>query len=208
MDIPVNGEAHCKDGRSGTVKAVIINPINRKLTYVVIQYKGVEYLVPRKMVTATTPDLIVLDCLREKLRKQELFVKRQFLNVDTLELPIEGDYYLEPFVDIDQNDISYSSTLVFDQENVPYGELVMKRGSDVMAADGKIGSIDEFVVNRESGSITHIVLRDGHLWGKRDITVPLTEVAKIEGGTVTLKMNKKSVESLPKVRVERWWDQG
>jgi len=43
----------------------------------------------------------------------------------------------------------------------------VRRGTRVEATDGHVGHVDEFVVNPENGHITHSVMREGHLWGKK-----------------------------------------
>ena len=57
---------------------------------------------------------------------------------------------------------------------IPPGELAVRRGTRVEATDGYVGKVDEFVVNPDNGHITHLVMREGHLWGKKDVTIPLS----------------------------------
>lgn len=205
IDIPVDAEVHCKDGRSGSTKAVIVNPLTRKLSHVVVDYEGREYLVPLEEMAATTPDLIVLDCRRDELEEKERFDKRAFLSLDFPERLYEGDYYVEPLV-YGEEDFPQSMTVVVKEENIPPGGLSIRRGNEVYAADELTGTVDELVVDRKSGEISHIILREGHLWGKRDITIPVNEILKIEYDQIFLKLNKKAVSALPSVSVERWWD--
>ena len=57
-------------------------------------------------------------------------------------------------------------------DRVPKGEVEVRRASPVTSADGHhLGHVDGFVVDGEQ--ITHIVLEHGHLWGRRDLTVPI-----------------------------------
>ena len=46
----------------------------------------------------------------------------------------------------------------------------------------------------------HLVLREGHLWGKKDVTIPLDQIDRIEEDVVHLKLDKAAVEHLPSVR--------
>ena len=206
MDIPVDAEAHCTDGRSGKTAAVIVNPLTKKLTYVVIHYEGKKYLVPRESVSATTPDLIVLTCTRKELKEAAPFSRKEFLNVALPDLSFDGDYFVEPFVGISEDDIDWEDSLLVEEELIPKGQLAIRRGNEVCASDGPVGVIDEFVVNRQSGEITHLVLREGHLWGKRDITIPIGDIEKIDENIAYLKQTKEYVASQPAIRVDRWWD--
>jgi len=73
----------------------------------------------------------------------------------------------------------------------------------VEASDGRIGRVDEFLVDPVTGQISHLILREGHLWGKRDITIPVSEIERIEDDSVHLKLDKQSIEALPAVPVRR-----
>jgi hypothetical protein len=73
----------------------------------------------------------------------------------------------------------------------------------VTAADDHfLGEVDGFVV--DGGHITHFVLERGHLWGKREITIPIGAVAKVENDAVSLSLSKAQVDDLPAVHVHRW----
>jgi hypothetical protein len=51
---------------------------------------------------------------------------------------------------------------------------------------------------RVSGSIrvTHVLLQEGHLWGRRDVAIPASVVTKVENG-IWLNLTKEQVEDLP-----------
>jgi hypothetical protein len=65
--------------------------------------------------------------------------------------------------------------------------------------------VDEFVVEPASGNISHLVMRDGHLWEQQEVTIPVSAIERIEADTVLLKLDKHAVEALPTVPVKRWW---
>jgi PRC-barrel domain len=76
----------------------------------------------------------------------------------------------------------------------------MRRGSAVEAADGTfLGHVDGFLVDDE-GRITHLVLERGHLWRRRDITIPVTAVAQLHTDKVRLSLSPDDVAALPAVR--------
>jgi hypothetical protein len=86
---------------------------------------------------------------------------------------------------------------------VPKGEAEIRRASAVVSADDHhLGTVEALVVDGEE--ITHFVLERGHLWGRRDVTIPVGAVAKVESDTVTLRISKDDVGDLPTVRVHRW----
>jgi hypothetical protein len=57
--------------------------------------------------------------------------------------------------------------------------------------------IQGFLVNPRDGRITHLVLREGHLWGKKDISIKLDHVAEFGDNLVTLNLAKAEIEKMP-----------
>jgi sporulation protein YlmC with PRC-barrel domain len=77
------------------------------------------------------------------------------------------------------------------------------RGARIHATDGAIGRVDEFLVNPANNRISHLVLREGHLWGQKDVTIPVAEIDHIDEDAVCLKLNKQQVGALPAIPVRR-----
>lgn len=92
-----------------------------------------------------------------------------------------------------------------EHQQIPPGELVVRRGTRVEATDGYVGHVDEFVVNSGNGDIAHLVMREGHLWGKKDVIIPLSAMGDALGDTMFLKLDKHQIESLPTFPVHRRW---
>ena len=98
---------------------------------------------------------------------------------------------------------SYSADAGIIYDRVPKGEVEIRRSSAVTSADGHhLGHVDGFLVDGEQ--ITHLVLEHGHLWGRRDVTVPIGAVTKVETDAVTLSLSKDEVGALKGVSVRRW----
>jgi len=85
---------------------------------------------------------------------------------------------------------------------MPAGGVAVHKGAKVFAKDEHVGKVDEFLVEGKSGRITHLVLVEGHLWGKKDIAVPVNQIAHYKDGDVYLKIDKTQVESLPEFDVK------
>jgi uncharacterized membrane protein len=73
----------------------------------------------------------------------------------------------------------------------------------VEAKDGHLGTVVELVVDETSNNITHFVLQEGHLWGKKVVTLPLSAVDRVEGDTVYLKLDKQAIAQLPTIPLKR-----
>jgi hypothetical protein len=98
---------------------------------------------------------------------------------------------------------SYNTNVGMTYDRVPKGEVEIRRSSAVTSADGHgLGEVDGFLVDGE-GQITHFILERGHLWGRREVTIPIGAVATVETDAVTLSLSKDEVGALPSVRVHR-----
>ncbi|MEW5961654.1 MAG: hypothetical protein AB1801_28385, partial [Chloroflexota bacterium] len=71
---------------------------------------------------------------------------------------------------------------------IPPGELAVRRGARVRATDGWAGRVDKFLVGPVSGNITHLVLQEGHAWGKKVVCIPVAQIERIEERTVHLTL--------------------
>jgi sporulation protein YlmC with PRC-barrel domain len=88
-------------------------------------------------------------------------------------------------------------------EAVPPGEVAIHYGTPVKAGSHKVGRVDELVIDPDSGEVTHLLMREGHLWGKKDVAVPLSAVGSVDVDAVVLKIDKEAIEALPAVPRKR-----
>ena len=200
MDIPLSAKVECVDGLCGESITIVVNPLTQKVTHIVVKTvpNDVERLVPVDQIRDTTPTLIQLHCTKGVLAEMEPFVEGHFVKADK---PIPPQYggphaYATPYA------VPTAPTYVpVEAERVPPGELAVHRGTEVQATDGKVGEVGELLVDPDTEHVTHLVLREGHLWGKREMMVPLSAIDRIEDDTVYLKLDKQAVDSLPVIPV-------
>ncbi|HSR35102.1 MAG TPA: hypothetical protein VLY63_31420 [Anaerolineae bacterium] len=198
MEIPIRAKVQCTDGIAGEATRVIVHPETKRITRMVVKEvraPHVERLVPFKFVEDATGGRISLRCSVQELSRMQPFIRTEFVE--------KGDaYYGGTRPDARQ---VYAAPQIrkVKRENVAPGELAMVAGTRVRAADGNAGRLDEFVVEPESGSITHLMLREGHVWAPKEVTVPISEVDRIAEKTVYLRMNRASVEALPAMPVRK-----
>jgi sporulation protein YlmC with PRC-barrel domain len=202
MDIPLNAQVRCVDGECGRSTYVIINPVSRQVTHLVVRERGLathERLVPIEWVTEATPELVRLRCTSEELNNLEPFVETRYLREPIPDYErVAGTYYVHPY-----RVPEVVSTVAVRERHIPRGELAVHRGARVEAIDGHVGQVDEFLVDPQDSHITHLILREGHLWGQQDVTIPVSEIDRVEEDTVYLKLDKQSIESLPSIPVRR-----
>jgi uncharacterized membrane protein len=205
IHIPMEAKVHCIDGPCGTSIAVIVHPILRQVTHLVIQdqatLRSTQRLVPIDQVAETTPDLIRLRCTKEQFDGLESFLETHYVQSEQSPLPAAGmvyPAYLPPLATVD--DTAYFEVV---DERVPLGERAIHRGISVEAADGPVGEVGELVVDPKTDEITHFVLQEGHAWGKRDIVLPLSAINSLGEDTVYLKLDKAAIQQLPAIPLKR-----
>ena len=196
-DIPLNANVTCADGEAGKSTAVIIDPLSQSITHVVIDYNYMEHIVSLDHIVEADHDSIKLDCTKAELSQMPPFKETQYVggeeHPDYMEAAWEAPYVT-----------SYpKETQLVAVEIVPAGELPIHRGDPVRATDGQVGHVGEFIVDSDSGHISHMVLQKGHLWGKREVTLELSLIDKVEDGVVYLNVDMKAVEQLPALKVKR-----
>jgi len=216
MRLDLGKPVHCSDGEFGELADVVIDPTKKRVTHLVVKPHDpddVTRLVPIELVTSVdeTEPGIVLRCTVDEVRKLDHVQEYAYLRLGEFpvadpewDVGIQGvlamPYYESSLGDVAELDVS---GVMYDR--IPKGEVEIRRGSDVNASDGHhLGEVDGFLVDDEA-MITHFVLERGHLWGKREVTIPIGAVAKVETDAVTLSLSKDEVEKLPSARVQRWF---
>jgi len=210
MEIPVNARVECTDGVYGHSESVLVNPVLDKVTHLIVREasSNTEHIVPIDFVAETIDDTIRLRCSKAELKKMDPFIKTEFIEQKVpdrnFNYPGElfggGAYYYLPYVASDE-----TVQVPVEHKQIPAGELTAQRGTYVEATDGYVGHVDEFVVNPENGHITHLVMREGHLWGKKDVIIPISALGDTREDTVFLKLDKHQIESLPTFQLYRHW---
>jgi sporulation protein YlmC with PRC-barrel domain len=197
-DIPLDAKVFCSDGEAGKTTAVIIDPIKQKITHVVVNHNYEDLIVPLEKIIKNTPDSITLSCTTTELSQMPSFTEVHYLDGGGYYPDYADAVWASPYV------TAYpAEDMPIIEEMLPAGELAIHRGDPVLATDGQVGHVEEFIVDAESGHITHLVLRSGHFWGKHDVTISLKNVEKVEEGLVYLNVNKNTVEKFPSVKVKR-----
>jgi sporulation protein YlmC with PRC-barrel domain len=221
--LELGSPVRCTDGPFGEVADVVIDPTKRRLTHLVVEPHNLDHgssrLVPIELVSAEEgpPPAVSLRCTLEEAGLLEPV--REFAYLRVGEAPIEDPGWdvgiesvlAEPYFDygygygtgsIDPVDPEPHVSTAYDR--IPKGEVELRRASEVTSGDGHhLGRVDGFLVDSDD-AITHFVLERGHLWGKREVTIPMGAVARVDTDAVTLTLTKDEVGELPSVPVHRW----
>jgi sporulation protein YlmC with PRC-barrel domain len=192
MDMPLNVEVYCVDGLCGQSKELVLDRQSEEVTHLVVIEKHwpyTEIMVPVDLVAETTPHLIRLRCGRDRLAQLPSFASAEFVRVSNP--PHDPHPYLMPA------DIPEASGMMVRHESISSERIAVRQRARVEATDGHVGRIDEFIMDPVSKHATHIVIREGHLWGERDVAVPFSEIDHLEEATIYLKLDRGQVEALP-----------
>jgi sporulation protein YlmC with PRC-barrel domain len=201
-DIPINAKVECTDGALGKTINVIINPVTKKVTHIVVKDKelpdNATRIVPFSKVASATHAQISLNCSKAEVAGMPPFIESRVIQESVSgQAYSSGEAYVSQYV---YNNTAYD---VLPEEQVPAGELAICSGMHVAASDGRVGRLDELVLDPKSGDITHLLMRKGHLWGKKDVGVPASAIDYIDADTVHLNVDKAAVEAMPSVSVNR-----
>lgn len=92
----------------------------------------------------------------------------------------------------------------YERELVPEGEYPIRQGIGVEATNGTVGRIHNLLYDEESGQLTHLVLREGHPWGKKDVLMPVSLVDNVGRDKVYLAIDKETVAATLLAVPTRW----
>jgi sporulation protein YlmC with PRC-barrel domain len=213
MRLELGNRVDCIDGPLGSLRDVVIDPTRRRVTHLVVEpdrEDEVARLVPIELAQPgdETNRAIGLRLTAEDARRLAPVHDIAYLSVgdvlvddpdwdvgiqEVLALPYYTAYDLEP--------IPLEFLALYDR--VPKNEVELRRASSVRSADGhELGEVDGFVVDGDD-QITHLVLERGHLWGRREVAIPIGAVSGVQTDAVTVGLTKDEVGALPGLRVHR-----
>jgi sporulation protein YlmC with PRC-barrel domain len=203
--------ASASDGAVGRLIRVIVDPTVEEVTHLVIEPEhrpDLGRLVPL--------DLVDFHGAAGEIRLR--CSKAEFGNLDPAEdtqiIPASDGYggygvgqisYM-PYYGLEGSGMAVPGTggagaiqpQVVATDSVPLGEVEIRRGESVQATDGDIGRVQGLVIDLGSRHVTHLLLQEGHLWGKKEVAIPISAVASTRDG-IQLTITKRQVGDLPPV---------
>jgi sporulation protein YlmC with PRC-barrel domain len=216
MRLEIGTLVRCADGVYGELADIVIDPLEKRVTHLVVkpgQGEGARLVAIQLAKTRDdTQREIELTCTLDEAQEFESVHESAYLRLgenpaadpdwdvgveDVLAMP----YY--PDLGVEAATPGEFDAYVVMYDRVPKGEVEVRRASAVISADGhSLGEVDGFVVDADE-HITHFVLERGHLWGRKEVTIPIGAVARVESDAVHVALSKDEVGALPAVRVGR-----
>jgi sporulation protein YlmC with PRC-barrel domain len=218
----IGADARCSDGRCGKVSRVVVDPVALVITHLVVEpkhRKGLGRLIPLGLLEEAGSGRIQIRCTLAEFGNLESAEETEFLPSGTgyegygadqvlswpyyrLGLTGYGGFTLGDARDgIGRPDMRSSSQLV-SHDTIPSGEVAVRRGEHVHATDGEIGKVQGLVIDPRNHHVTHVLLQEKHLLGRKEVAIPITAVLRVDDG-IRLNLTKEEVQDLPPVDVDR-----
>ena len=207
----IGSDVSCSDGPCGSVIRVVVDPVARSVTHLVVEPReraGLGRLVPLELVDTTGTE-IRLRCTLDEFEKLESAEDTQFVpgtygyGAFGPEQVVSWPYYGLGGMDTVTADAlagGISQTVTYDM--VPLGEVEVRRDDPVHATDGNIGRVQGLVIDPRSHHVTHVLLQEGHLWGRKEVAIPISAVSSVEEEGIKLSITKRDVQDLPAVDID------
>ena len=206
----MGARASCSDGFCGEVRRTILDPVALTVTHLVIEPKHrgeLGRLVPVEIADATAGEVR----LRCTLAEFDRFDPAE--EVDVVEGADYGGGYgsaasVQGYGNVGGMGVGGSAsgmgigmgvghrTPLVVSHAVPLGEAEVSRHEHVHALDGEIGKVEGFVVDPADHRVTHVLLREGHMWGRKEVAIPVSSVVAVDEG-IRLNITKEQVGNLP-----------
>ena len=191
----IEAEVSCTDGFCGTLSRVVVDRRARTVTHLVVHDRQLQgRLVPL--------DLVDVDAATGKIRLR--CPTAEFQRLDAADMSVSPhDNDADPGNSYDQLQFrSMGSRFLEDVRSVTYdilpaGEVAVRGGQHVHATDGDIGQIQGLVIDSGSRQLTHVLLQEGHLFGRKVVAIPIGAVTEINENGIQLNITKQQVKELP-----------
>ena len=211
IEFVIGTDVDCSGANCGQVAFIVVDPLARKLTHLIVDPDSAgrpPRVVPVELVKRTR-DGVELLCTPEDFEALEPAVETHFLRDIPGDWGPRSDQVLGwPFFALAPGSSGTAAAeppLVSDlqpQVQVPPGEVLVRRGQQVHTGDGPIGRVRGLVVDPADGMVTHVLLDEGHLWGRKQVAIPIRDVTGIDDDGVAVRLSKDEVRDLPPVEVE------
>ncbi len=207
----IGADVRCADGVCGKVTHVVVDPVKRAVTQLVVEPRhrpGLGRLVPLDRVDAATPKEVRLRCTRAEFdhlgfAEDTDFAPRTGLDQYSgysAEQMLMWPYYSpiggEGMPQTREDEPTGAAG------SLPPGEVEVRRNKRVYATDGEIGRVEGLVIDSGSHRVSHVLLQEGHLFGRREVAIPIGAVTGVVD-EVQLNLTKQQVENLSAVNTNR-----
>jgi sporulation protein YlmC with PRC-barrel domain len=200
--VTIGAHADCTDGPAGTVIRVVVDPVAEAVTHLVVEPNHERLrgrLVPVGLVDAAAGE-VKIRCTLAEFEALDPAYDTQFV-AGTTTYAAYGPEQAVFWPHAAKGGHYGTRGDLVTEDSVPVGEVQVRRGDRVHATDGEIGEVKGLVIDRGNYHVTHVLLQEGHLFGRKEVAIPISAVTKADYG-IQLSLTKEQVEGLPPVDVE------
>ena len=196
----IGSEAVGSDGYRGEVLAVVVDPAARTVTHLVVEPRGragLARLVPLELaelagLADAEPGPIPLRCTEAEFMSLEPAEETLAEFVPGYPDPVQ----LLPPGWRDTGGPTADGGTILRIDIGPPGEVEERRGDHVHASDGDVGHLHGLRIDPGSRRVTHVLVREGRVWGHQDVDIPAEMVAGFGDG-IRLSVTRQQVRDLP-----------
>jgi len=188
--------------RLGKLTHVVVDPATKEVAEIVLGESGIlgrDALVPVGAVTTAEHDQIQLELTKDQIGNLKDFVLSHFVEPvgdsgsaawGTGSLIAQG---VGPVGAASGMEGLAYTPIVESEEQIPEGDVDLRPGTEVWASDGKIGHVDDVLVDEETKRVRGFLVKEGHIF-HHDVEVSLKQVANIGTDRITLSLSKEDLE--------------
>ena len=205
----IGSTVRCSDGVCGRLRRVVIEPIDRVLTHLVVttdQRGRSSRLVPLDLVRPAGEagaGGILLSCSLAEFGRLEAARDAHFLSGASGKWSYRQEQMLTwPNYRLGQSAAPAAGAV--GEAGVRLGEVRVQRGDHVYATDGSLGRVQGLIVDRLDHRVTHLLLDEGHIWGQKRAAIPIAlivDLREVSRG-VQVKLTKAQVRGLPSIELD------
>ena len=201
MNVPLKANVQCVDGDAGRLTCVIINPITRQLTHIVVDEKDPPYLkrlVPLDLIIAGTPDGVTLDCTRAQLSALRPVVEFEHPQGNGLHTLFAAKTYGR----WPQN-VGKTLPVSVDQERLAPEVVKIHQDSPVRATDGRVGQVVGFLVNPVTKKIAALIVGRKSWWKTIETRIVISQVDSFKPDLILLKLSKVQLQKVSAIQWQK-----
>jgi sporulation protein YlmC with PRC-barrel domain len=211
-EFEIGARAYCSDGFCGEVIRIIFDPAAGAITHLAIEPKSRPEdgrLVPIGMAESVDGG-VRLRCTLAEFGGLDPAEDIQIVQGDSYQGGYSAVEAVQGYGDVGSMGVGGSvpgmgvptgvppGLKTVTDAVVPVGEAEAGQGDHVYATDGEIGRVHGFLIDPDDHRATHVMLEHGHLWGRKEIAIPMSAVKEVDAG-VRLNISKREVEELPPI---------
>ena len=208
MTFRIGADASCTDGACGQVSRIIVNLVTREVTHLAVDPKhrdGPGRLVPVDLVDATTGQLRLRCTLAEFQTLRPAEETESVPDLDPTEhahARVQKQHGVGGIVWSVRDPDAPQAPQEVTVDSVPFAEVEVHRELTVRATDADIGQVQGLVVEPGGHQVTHVLLQEGRMWGRKEVAIPIGAVTKIGTLLIHLSLTKHQVKDLPPVDID------